>query len=166
MPTTRVRHDPLTTGWISRRRLLWGLAAALVAVAAWYFLGAWRSARDLVIVKGLVTVVDEALPRGVVIFHSNNAKGNLSAEEPRGEINKSGEYELKTGSQRGAPPGWYKVSVVALEPRRSVKGIHPPPVVMIDRKYGNPATSGLEVEVKHAAGSESYNIVLAKKAKK
>src|SRR5262245_4070351 len=67
-------------------------------------------------VSGKVTI-DGAPLKGksaTVMFVPNRDKGNSTTLEPGGTIDSSGNYTLYTKSERGAPPGWYKVVVTGV----------------------------------------------------
>jgi hypothetical protein len=114
-------------------------------------------------VLGKVTFKDgKPLPRGVVIFTPDGAKGNASQHEPRGEINAEGSYKLSTTpSLAGVSPGWYTVTIVAQEPYDESKSSWDPPW-LINRKYGNRQTSALAVEVIEKAEPGRYDFQVSK----
>lgn len=51
----------------------------------------------------------------VVLFKPDASRGNASPFEPAGTVDESGTYTLTTKGKKGAPPGWYKVTVTARE---------------------------------------------------
>jgi len=114
-------------------------------------------------VAGKVTFQDgKQLPRGVVIFTPDGAKGNESQHEPRGAIDAEGNYKLSTTDRLdGAQPGWYTVTIVAQEPYDEAKSSWDPPW-LISRKYGNRQTSGLAVEVIENAEPQRYDFQVSK----
>jgi hypothetical protein len=71
----------------------------------------------LVPVSGKVTVGDQPLTTGRVYFTPDPAKGNTSRVICIGPVNDQGHYVLQTTgitpteTGKGAPPGWYKVTV-------------------------------------------------------
>lgn len=124
---------------------------ALFAMGMWFAaVGCWGTgdAGDRVSVAGKVTFKDgKPVPRGVVIFTPDSSKENKSLHEPRGAIDAAGNYKLSTTpGQEGASPGWYTVTIVSQEPYDESKSSWDPPW-LINRKYGNRATSGLAAEV-------------------
>jgi hypothetical protein len=114
-------------------------------------------------VAGRVTFKDgKALPRGVVIFAPDGAKGNASLHEPRGMIDSEGNYKLmSTPRLEGALPGWYVVTIISQEPYDESKSSWDPPW-LINRKYGNRQTSGLAVEVIEKADAGRYDFQVSK----
>ena len=119
----------------------------------------------LVPVNGRVTVDGVPLTHGSLVFKPDAARGNSSPHEPLGEIDAQGQYRLVTAGHAGAPPGWYKVAVVAVEP---VDPNHPYAArpSLIDSRYGTTLTSGLEVEVVEAPHSGQYDLPLTNKTRR
>jgi hypothetical protein len=118
-------------------------------------------------VNGQITMNGEPLNAAstVILFKPNAARGNASPYEPAGTVDAQGQYRLTTKGKGGAPPGWYKVVVTAVESRpehakspqmKSVaKSLVPP-------KYGRAETTDLEIEVVESAFSGAYDLKLAK----
>jgi hypothetical protein len=115
---------------------------------------------ELIPVTGKVLFKDQPLPKGTVVLTPDAAKGNPTLHEPRGEIDAQGNYTLNTSGKLGAPPGWYKVAVIAMkeEPRRGGGG--PPIQWLAPPRYVDPNTSQLALEVKRNAAPESYDLRL------
>jgi hypothetical protein len=65
-------------------------------------------------VRGTVTIDGEPLTTGAVTLRA--ADGNPTRHHPTGEIGPDGRYELFTVGRPGAPPGRYRVLVMAHEP--------------------------------------------------
>lgn len=97
---------PLRSVWrsVPRAALCVGLLLALS--------GCGGSSNGLLPVEGKITVENKPLPRGSVAFHPD-AKKNSSKKVASGDIGADGTYKLYTDGQAGAPPGWYKVTVVS-----------------------------------------------------
>jgi hypothetical protein len=114
-------------------------------------------------VVGKVTFKDgKPLPRGVVIFSPDGAKGNESLHEPRGAIDAQGNYKQSTTDRLGGvQPGWYTVTIISQEPYDESKSSWDPPQ-LINRKYGNRQTSGLAVEVIEKAEPGRYDFQVSK----
>ena len=96
-------------------------------------------------VEGKVTMGGKPLTTGTAIFYPDAAWGNDSKEEPRGDIDGGGAYQVFTGARKGAAPGWYKVAVTAadqIDPNNPyfTKWLVP-------ERYIDPRTSKLEFEV-------------------
>jgi hypothetical protein len=111
-------------------------------------------------VRGQVMLDGKPLPAGVVVFCPDTTRGNASPHEARGAIQKDGTFEVSTNGKAGALPGWYKVTVIAIARGSAKRGVHPPPRSLIDRRYGSPATSGLEVEVARGKPAGAYDLAL------
>jgi hypothetical protein len=112
-------------------------------------------------VEGLITVNGQPLLSGTIVFHPDASKGNTSKREPRGTIvrGKPGRYRLTTDGQDGAPPGWYQVTVFALQPITR-ENSQRPPEWLADPKYADLKTSGLAVMVNKDARSGAYDFDL------
>ena len=95
------------------------LALGVLAAAC----GCSRQGEKLVPVAGKVTVNGKPLAAGAVSFRPDAERGNTSLHHPTGVI-ADGRFELFTLRQRGAPPGWYKVLVLADENQKG-GAIHP-----------------------------------------
>jgi hypothetical protein len=96
-------------------------------------------------VSGTITVNNQPLSAGTVVFHPDAARGNTSRVEARATIDseKPGIYRLITNDKDGAPLGAYKVTVYAMK----VAGPMRPPEWLAHEKYTDVKTSGLAVEV-------------------
>src|SRR2546423_6028237 len=70
----------------------------------------------LAIVAGKVTVNGAPLTTGGVTFQPAADKGNPTRHIPVGTLDAEGRYELMSATKKGAPLGWYKVTVSAQEP--------------------------------------------------
>ena len=112
-------------------------------------------------VEGLVTVNGQPLPSGTIVFHPDASRGNTSKREPRGTIGRGepGRYRLTTDGRDGAPPGWYQVTVFALQPITR-ENSQRPPEWLADPKYADVGTSGLAVAVRKDAGGGAYDLDL------
>jgi len=121
---------------------------ALLAVAAAVVFTACGCARS-VPVKGKVETTDGKLvPNGNVIFVPDKDKGNTSTDEPRANITEQGTYELITNGKPGAPAGWYKVVVNAVEKTEGDNTKPTTPKQLVAQKYNKVETTDLSVEVK------------------
>ena len=110
-------------------------------------------------VEGKVTLGDKPLTTGTVILRPDAAKGNDSQHEPRGKIDAEGRYQIETALQKGAPPGWYKVAVMAFEP--TDPKAYTAPMSLIPTKYNDPEQSGFSFEVTRNPGPGAYDLKLA-----
>jgi hypothetical protein len=106
---------------------------------------------------------------GSVTFVPDKAKGNNAAVQPAGTLDAKGNYTLYYARGKpGAPPGWYRVQVVASKLGPGIQMARPaphalkPPPPLFDLKYISPETSGLEVEVVRNPASGAYDLKLTK----
>jgi hypothetical protein len=123
-------------------------AAVLILATA---LSAVSGCSNNVPVRGRVMVPDKPLSSGSVLFIPDKSKNNDATVEPRGFINEEGFYELTTDGKPGAPPGWYKVVVSAVEQVDLNDPTAPPARSLVAAKYNKPDTTDLQVEVKAGA---------------
>jgi hypothetical protein len=110
-------------------------------------------------VQGTVTVDGKPLPGGTVVFHPDPGLDGASRQEARGTIQSDGSYSLSSNGRPGAAPGRYKVCIIAVKTRATRAGgwtVQP----LIAPTYGNPATSGLEVEVGPDRFPGAYDLAL------
>jgi hypothetical protein len=126
-------------------------------------LGCKPSGPPVATVKGKFTLAGKALPGGFVTFQSEDG-----ARSVVGEINATGEYEMRTHDSAGLPPGKYKVAV---KPPAPVRPIDQPPLAgeattyeppkerLIPEKYADVNSSGLTADVTLDAG-KSYDFDL------
>jgi hypothetical protein len=107
-----------------------------------------------------------AVKSGTVVFKPDTSRGNTCPFPPSGQIEEDGTYTLFTKGKKGAPPGWYKVSVTALGTpdlgTASRRGQRPLPRSLVPTRYGPPDTSGLEVEVVEDPAPGAYDLKLTK----
>ncbi len=102
------------TGW--KGVSLFGCAFAL-------FLGCGEKPVKLVPVHGKVLVEDQAVKSGTVSFRPDFKRGNETMEQPAGKLREDGSFELFSTGRAGAPPGWYRVLVMA----DNFQVVQPPP---------------------------------------
>jgi hypothetical protein len=74
-------------------------------------------------VQGTILVGEKVVKEGTIQLRANQAKGNTTWEQPCGALGADGTFELMTNDKPGAPPGWYKVLVMA----DNFKVVDPPP---------------------------------------
>jgi hypothetical protein len=112
-------------------------------------------------VEGKATADGKPLSRGSVAFHPDEKKGNTSKQVAAGEITEGGAYKLFTDGKPGAPPGWYKVTVVSTSEPDSAK----PEAIksFVAPKFNDPDMTPLRVEVKAGAGPADYDLKVSAK---
>jgi hypothetical protein len=128
-----------------RCRARWALAVPLLLLAT----GCQPGAESLVAVRGRVSYRGIPLHTGTVVFAPDAQRGT-NAEMARADVQPDGTYVLNTGDQSGAAPGWYRVTVLAMEPAAGFArgGSFLVPRSLIPEKYRDPDLSGLACEVK------------------
>jgi hypothetical protein len=101
--------------------------------------------------------------KATVVFKANANKGNKTSFEPVGDVDPDGKYHLVTGSKNGAPPGWYRVIVVAYDEPEAGKSLPHRPAnykLRVNRKYSSEKTSTLEIEVVESPAPGAYDLHL------
>ena len=126
------------------------------ALALCLFLTAGCNSGGLHKVSGKVLVDGNPLTTGSVRVVPDTTRGNKAAAEPVGQIGSDGTYTLSTNGQPGAPPGWYTVTVNATEVPESSRPNSGK--ALVARKFNNPATSGLAVEVVPSPAAGAYDL--------
>jgi hypothetical protein len=123
--------------------------------------GCGDSSNKLLPVSGKVTVDGQPLATGSVSFRPE--KGSASAKEPGGEIDEDGTYSLFTDGKEGAPPGRYRVLVVAVDPNDLKKKFpYGKRTSFVSPKYSNLKTTDLVVEVTPSPKPGAYDLKLTK----
>lgn len=128
--------------------------SSLPSRAAWLLLlalllaGCGRNAGGLTPVTGKLNYRGRPLTTGTIVFAPDPVRGS-NGELARAEVQADGSYHLKSGENLGTNPGFYRVTVVAVEDV-PVPGT---PVLVMPRsllpaKYQDPDLSGLTCEVK------------------
>jgi hypothetical protein len=127
------------------RVFFWGLIPGLVILCA-------GCGGGLAPTTGKVTHKGNPIKGAIVVFHPRNA--TINSQRPSGVTDESGGYSLTTGTEAGAPPGEYVVTVVWREEPEQGKikviGTDMTPPDMPDRlkgKYADPTTSELKATV-------------------
>jgi hypothetical protein len=132
---------------------------ALVAVVLCGLLLGCRSepGEKLVPVSGSATVNGQPVRAGNVTFYPDSEKGNKTEHQPLGVIGANGRYELSVpGGRKGAPVGWYKVVVYAVDDPQPGK----PNRYLVDPSYANVVTTPLRLEVIADAEPGRYDLRL------
>src|SRR5690242_10139439 len=100
-------------------------------------------------VAGRVLLDDgQPLHGGIVKYHADASKGNEILFSPSGEIDANGNYELYTANKKGAPPGWYRVVIAAVETADNSKESRKDPKLPFNAKFTRDDKTPLEMEVK------------------
>lgn len=105
-------------------------------------------------VSGRVSYQNHTLPRGAIVFVPDADRGN-NGRLAQGSIQSGGAYTIQTDGKPGAMPGWYRVTVIAVE--EAFAGYYRPGAStrrsLVPEKYRDPQLSDLTCEVK--AGREN-----------
>lgn len=102
---------------------------------------------------GKVSYRGQPLPHGTIVFTPDAVRGGTGLPV-RAEIQPDGSYRLKTADAAGMPPGWYRVTVAAVDTASPAPGMpFAGPRSLLPVKYRDPEQSGLLCEVK--AGKEN-----------
>jgi len=123
--------------------------------------GCGSSGERLTPVEGKVTLDGAPLTTGSVTFHPDAAKGNSTPHIPMGTVDAQGNYKLISAAKEGAPLGWYQVTVTAQAPI-DPKNPYAPPKHLIDPRFADTTSSGLQIEVVPSPPAGAYDIKLAK----
>jgi hypothetical protein len=114
----------------------------------------------LVPVSGRVTLGDQPLQGGAVCFIPDASKGNQARVSCVGRIDSQGHYELSTSavqgsdSGRGAPLGWYKVTLITTLPGT--------PEIRVNGQYLDPERTPLHIEVVADPLPGAYDVKLVR----
>jgi hypothetical protein len=115
-------------------------------------------------VAGKVKLDGKPLTVGTVSFRPDAERGNKSMHIPIGKIDPEGNYELETVGKKGAPPGWYKVLVMADADAQLAPGTAHPlrPRWLMNPKYADLKTTDLAIEVVENPAAERYDLNVSK----
>ena len=132
-------------------------ALAMLGACGWLTLAGCGGLK-LVPVSGKVTLGRQPLRGGAVCFVPDASRGNAARVSCVGRLNGEGRYELSTtavkgsDSGKGAPVGWYKVTLITTLP--GAAEIH------VDGKYLDPERTPVSVEVVADPSPGAYDIQL------
>jgi hypothetical protein len=87
------------------------------------------------------------LAGGTIVFAPDPDRGG-SGPLLRADIQPDGSYVLSNGDRPGAPPGWYRVTVVALQAEPAGQASFAPPRSLLPPRYRDPDLSGLSCQVR------------------
>lgn len=110
-------------------------------------------------VVGSINVGGKPLTVGTIAFMPNRQKGNMIPHIPGSEIDDDGTYSLVTATKPGAPPGWYRVVIVATE-RPNPNDPFANRKSFIDNRYGTAEKTPLEIEVVENPAPGAYDLSL------
>jgi hypothetical protein len=135
-----------------QQNLPWFYSAATVALllAAGCDSGTESFAR----VRGRVAYRSFPLHTGTIVFTPDESRGTTGALI-HADIRQDGTYEMGTAEAQGAPPGWYRITIMAIDasPAGNVASGYGIPRSLLPDKYRDPDLSGLSCQIK--AGQEN-----------
>jgi hypothetical protein len=125
-----------------KRTLPWycSAAAATLLLVAGCDAGAGSPAP----VRGKIAYRSLPLHTGTIVFTPDASRGTTGVLV-RADIRPDGTYSLGTTDANGAPPGWYRVTIMAME--GSSTGGYTVPRSLLPDKYRDPDLSGLSCKV-------------------
>lgn len=112
-------------------------------------------------VEGKVIVSGQPLNTGSVAFYPTAGSGQADAEIGTGDIGSDGSYKLMSSGKAGMPPGKYKVVVNASKPSNP-DDQYSLPILLVDKKFTDLATTPLVVDVAAGAGAGKYDLNVTK----
>jgi len=135
------------------------IRSPIAYVAAFAFMtsfGCGNSQPPLLPVSGKVTIDGKPAEEGAVVFHDGN-KQLIGAIEP------GGIYSVMRNRQPGAPAGKYKVTVlVTMTPKNGQGQPIDLPKPLSNKKFMNPKTTPLEVEVVESPPPGVYDLAVTR----
>ena len=125
--------------------------AAMMAVMLITISGCGRS--EFAPLTGRVTLDGEPLPTAVVTFISEGGTSGYA------NVDSSGRYVAKSGSDKGLKPGNYKISVIAYKPevitdRKEAKV----PIPITPPRYADPTKSGFAYDLTESGGTYDLDL--------
>jgi hypothetical protein len=140
-----------------RRPPAGALAVLIVAAALLPGAGCKNDGERLAAVSGTMTVEGKPVPSGTVTFYPDEAKGNKTKHLPNGTLDAEGRYELFVpGGKKGAPTGWYKIVVYAVDDPQPGK----PNKYFANPMYADIGSTTLAVEVVDKPEAGRYDFKL------
>ncbi len=117
------------------------------------------TAESLPTVSGVVTTDGVPVRAGTITFYPDQTKGNATPHQPTGIIDSDGRYELYLPKGRkGAPAGWYKVVVYAVDNPQSNK----PNRYLTHTMYADLKRTPLRIDVVPDPAPGRYDLTLKK----
>jgi hypothetical protein len=125
------------------------ISTFLVLVGLFLVAGCEGRAPSQAPVSGKVFYQNQPLPRGTIVFVPDADRGN-NGPLAQGSIQAGGSYAIQTEGKPGAMPGWYRVTVIAVESTSGgfSRGLSSAPRSLVPERYRDPQLSDLACEVK------------------
>ena len=149
-------HD--MTGQLTQR-IKSAVLLGIATVGLVSLVGCGKAEETMLPVEGQVQLDGKPMQKGTVILHPDVAKNNATQHGPRASIDANGRYKIITHPREGAPPGWYKVAVIATEPSDPAN-LYSLPRSLIPERFGKPDESNLAIEVRDGAPVGAYDLNL------
>jgi hypothetical protein len=129
-------------------------------VAVSVFLGGCGGGSEVVPVRGTVTFNGGPPPAaGTVSFSVIQSFGDVSARPAAAPFQADGKYEVQAFPGRlGLAPGRYAVAVECSKTPLTISDDGYIPESFVPKKFRNPATSGLVIEVPLGSRSQTFDI--------
>jgi hypothetical protein len=122
------------------------------------FSGCDHATPSLAPVSGRILFQNLPLPSGAIVFVPDADRGN-NGPLAQGTIQSGGAYTVQTDGQPGAYPGWYRVTVIAVESAGHYRTGALAPRALVPEKYRDPQLSDLACEVKEGReNSINFNL--------
>lgn len=118
------------------------LGAILIALLLFGLAGCSQTPAKPTPVQGRVSYRGVPLPGGSIVFTPDAARGG-SGPQARADIQPDGTYTLRTDSQPGALPGWYRVTIACFQGSPGTV-----PRSLLPTNYLDPDLSGLSREIR------------------
>ena len=129
----------------------------LVVAAGFVSLGLGCSGQTLHPVEGQVTVDGSTLDAGTIMLFPDSAKGNARTGQSSGKV-AGGKFTVSTEGKPGAPPGWYKVTVIPEEILDSTKPLEVKSKVAARFREAAKTPLSFEVTANPAAGAYDLKV--------
>src|SRR2546430_11681591 len=113
-PMQQWRRVPRMAGSTLMISFRYRLRTVLAIIGLFFFAGCEGGAAPLAPVSGKVFYQNQPLPRGTIVFVPDADRGN-NGPLAQGTIQPGGNYTVQTEGKAGALPGWYRVTVIAVE---------------------------------------------------
>ncbi len=147
------RMVPRMAGSTLMISLRYRLRTVLAIIGLFFFASCEGGTASLAPVSGRVSYQNQPLPRGTIVFVPDADRGN-NGPLAQGTIQAGGSYTVQTEGKPGAAPGWYRVTVIAVEaPAGYSAARSSAPRSLVPERYRDPQLSDLTCEVK--AGQEN-----------
>ncbi len=123
-----------------------------------FFSGCDQGTPALAPVTGKVFFQNQPLPSGAIVFVPDADRGN-NGPLALGTIQPGGAYTVQTDGHPGTYPGWYRVTVIAVESAGHNRPGASAPRALVPEKYRDPQLSDLTCEVKEGReNSINFNL--------